>query len=474
LRSQALVVQARTLEQFERYGIAESAVERGHPIRHAAIFHGRHPFLHFDFARIKSRYPFALFLPQSESEALLLARLRTLGVEVERNTELLSFTDGSGGGSATVRRADGTTETVPYRWLVGCDGAHSTVRHALGIPFEGDAVGLRFFLGDLKLSGADVPGDELVIHLQHGNVLFIARLNDDITRVIAVEHGEQDESANRVPEIADFQLWIDEFGLEIHVEDAVWRSPFHINERKAMQYRKGNVFLVGDASHIHSPVAGQGMNTGLQDAANLVWKLAAVANGASDTLLDSYNEERGAVGDALLSSTSRGLEAATTTSPFTALFRDIAGSAISHLPWMQGQIVSFIAETAIHYRNSSIVTDAGGSGELRAGDRMPNPEVLLANGTQQALLAPLMRPQHLLITQHTSAVATAASALRSVNVLELAAQQSTGFAEHFGSEAGVCLVRPDGYLGFRGDRAAQRALFDYARSVGIDRRVESK
>jgi 3-(3-hydroxy-phenyl)propionate hydroxylase len=174
--SQALVVQARTLEQFERYGIAEKSVAQGHPIHHAAILHRRHRFLHFDFARIASRYPFALFLPQNETEALLLAHLRSLGAEVERNTELLSFRDGSGGGSATVRQANGTTETVPYRWLVGCDGAHSTVRHALGIAFEGDTVGLRFFLGDLKLSGSDVPGDELVIHLQDGNVLFIARL----------------------------------------------------------------------------------------------------------------------------------------------------------------------------------------------------------------------------------------------------------------------------------------------------------
>jgi 2-polyprenyl-6-methoxyphenol hydroxylase-like FAD-dependent oxidoreductase len=466
--SQALVVQARTLEQFERYGLAEKAVEQGHPIRHAAMFHGRHRFLHFDFARIKSRYPFALFLPQSETETLLLKHLRSLGIDVERKTELLAFKDSSDGGEATVRRGDGTAETIPFRWLVGCDGAHSTVRHALGIPFEGEGVGLHFFLGDLELTGADVPGDELVIHLQHGNVLFIARLNDKVTRVIAVEHGEQDESANRMPEIADFQRWIDAFGLQIRVGGAVWRAPFHINERKARHYRQGNVFLAGDSSHIHSPVAGQGMNTGLQDAANLAWKLAAVAHGAPDTLLDSYNEERGAVGEALLSSTSRGLEAATTTSPFTALFRDLAGSVISHLPWLQNQVVSFISETAIHYRDSSIVTDVGGSGELRAGDRMPNPQVTLADGTQKPLLSSLTQPQHLLITQKAPDVAAAASALRRVTMLELAPQQSAEFLENFGNNRGVWVVRPDGYLGFRGGSDSERALIDYARSMGID------
>jgi hypothetical protein len=247
----------------------------------------------------------------------------------------------------------------------------------------------------------------------------------------------------------------------------MWRAPFHINQRKARHYRVGNIFLAGDASHIHSPVAGQGMNTGLQDAANLAWKLAAVANGAPDALLDSYNEERGALGDALLSSTSRGLEAATTTSSLTAFFRDLAGSAITHLPWIQNQIVSFISETTIHYRDSSIVTDAGGGGNLRAGDRMPNPDVTLANGTEQPLLAPLTRPQHLLITQHIPGLTRLASSLRDVTLLELAPQQLSEVTEHFGGEPGMWLVRPDGYLGFRGGRDADRALVDYARSLAI-------
>jgi 2-polyprenyl-6-methoxyphenol hydroxylase-like FAD-dependent oxidoreductase len=465
--SQALVVQARTLEQFERYGIAEKTVAQGHPIRHAELFHRSHRIVHMDLARVASRYPFVLFLPQNETEALLLEHLQSLGVEVERNTELVSFTDGANGGSATIRSSGCDTETVPYRWLAGCDGAHSTVRHALEVPFEGDAVGLRFFLGDLKVTGADVPSDNLVIHLQHGDVLFIARLRNDITRVIAVQHSAQDSSADRMPEIADFQQWIDAFHLDIQVHDAIWRAPFHINERKARYYRKGNAFLAGDASHIHSPVAGQGMNTGLQDAANLAWKLIAVAGGAPEALLDSYNEERGAVGDALLSSTSRGLEMATTTNPFMVLLRDLAGTAISNLPFAQKQIAAFISETAIEYRDSSIVTDLGGSGNLRAGDRVPNPRVTLADGTQQLLLAPLATPQHLLITQGLTHHAAAASLLRGVTALELGPQQSSEFVDHFGSEPGIWVVRPDGYLAFRAGPEALPALADYARGMGI-------
>jgi len=149
--SQALVVQARTLEQFERYGLAEKAVEQGHPIRHAAMFHGRHRFLHFDFARIKSRYPFALFLPQAKPRRCCSHICAASGLKWSAKlsfwrsrTALMAERRQSGVGTAP--------ETIPFRWLVGCDGAHSTVRHALGIPFEGEGVGLRFFLGDLELT----------------------------------------------------------------------------------------------------------------------------------------------------------------------------------------------------------------------------------------------------------------------------------------------------------------------------------
>ncbi len=465
--SQALIVQARTLEQFERYGIAATAVAQGHPIRHAAMYHGGYRFVQVNLSRIHSRYAFALFLPQNETEALLLAHLRSLGVEVERNTELISFADEAGGGTATVRRAGGETETIPYRWLVGCDGAHSTVRHTLNIPFEGDSVGLRFFLGDLKLSGVDAPDEDLVIHLQDGNVLFLARLRSGITRVIVVQHSAQDDSGDRMPEMQDFQRWIDAYKLRIRVEDAVWRAPFHINQRKADRYRKGNVFLAGDASHIHSPVAGQGMNTGIQDTANLSWKLAAVAAGAPETLLDSYNAERGAVGDALLARTSQGLEVAATTSTFQALTRDLAGTVITHLPWVQDQIAGFIAETAIHYRDSSVVADLDGGEGLHAGDRVPNPLIRLVNGVDERLLAPLSEAKHLLITQGLTDPAATASRLRGAPAVHIAPGQSSEVTDLFGSQPGIWLVRPDGYLGFRGGPDSISALIEYARSVGI-------
>jgi 2-polyprenyl-6-methoxyphenol hydroxylase-like FAD-dependent oxidoreductase len=157
-------------------------------------------------------------------------------------------------------------------------------------------------------------------------------------------------------------------------------TPFHVNDRQAEHYRAGNVFLGGDASHIHSPLGGLGMNTGIQDAANLVWKLAAGARGANDSLLNSYEEERGAVGRSLLKFTDRGLKMATAANPFVESVRDAFLPLISGLRPIQKSFLGFVSETAIEYRSSSIVADHGGDGSLRAGDRMPDLTLDAKNG----------------------------------------------------------------------------------------------
>jgi 2-polyprenyl-6-methoxyphenol hydroxylase-like FAD-dependent oxidoreductase len=388
--SQALVVQARTLEQFERYGIADEAVARGRKLARGLLISEGKTIVTFELDRVPGRYAFALFLPQNETERLLIEHLRSLGGEVERGTELLSFTNTKEGVTAQLRQRSGATESVPARWLIGCDGAHSVVRKGINVPFEGDTVGLDFFLGDFELSGPDVPDDELRLYLHHGDVVVIGRLTDKLVRVIVALH--QDAGAppvNRQPALSDFQAALDRVGAKIIVHSSVWMTPFHINQRKAAQYRVDSAFLAGDASHIHSPVAGQGMNTGIQDTANLAWKLAAVADGAGEELLDTYNEERGAVGDALLRTTSLGLAAATSANSFFERLRDLVLPAVTNFEPVKQLMVGFVSETAIEYRSSSIIADYGGDGSLRAGDRVPNPDVEFAGGEFGRLLDPL-------------------------------------------------------------------------------------
>jgi hypothetical protein len=391
------------------------------------------------------------------------------------------------------------------------------------VPFEGDSVGLDFFLGDLELAGPDVPGDELRIHLHHGDVVFIGRLNDKFLRVIVALHGESgDPSVDRQPTLADFQAAIDRTGAKITVRSSAWMTPFHINQRKAARYRVDSAFLAGDASHIHSPVAGQGMNTGIQDAANLAWKLAAVADGASTELLDTYDEERGAVGEMLLKVTSRGLHAATTANPIFEHIRDFLAPALANLESVQNALVGFVSETAIDYCSSSIVADCGGSGSLRAGDRMSNPDVEYAGGKQGRLLDTLKDGRALTLGVGVEEMLKIRARVLRANIVELrstdgvlrtgietsiespvrkapdfhpvsstaAASGAAGRAfmpassaaadvvpaialltpeiiELLGSENRIIVIRPDGYLGFRGSIDDLARLDDYAHLTGL-------
>lgn len=358
--SQALVIQARTLEQFQRYGIAQTAVRCGRPLKNIRMVSEGKEIAHFTINQIQSRYPYALFLPQNQTETILNHRMESLGAKTERGVELLSLTQHPDGATVQLRHGDGHVEDVSARWVLGCDGAHSAVRQIAKIPFEGRGIALAFFLGDLQLSGPDTPSDELLLHFHHGDVVFLGPLTDKLTRVIVVRHEDgQDPFKDRGPALEDFQRALDDSGVKARVVASDWMTPFHVHDRQARHYRSGSLFLAGDASHIHSPVGGQGMNTGIQDAANLGWKLAAVARGSRDSemLLDSYEEERAAVGKALIDFTERGLQLATTANPFLIKLRNALLPYLSTITAIQKGAAGFISETAIGYRSSSIVHD---------------------------------------------------------------------------------------------------------------------
>ena len=222
---------------------------------------------------------------------------------------------------------------------------------------EGGGVGLSFFLGDLKLEGPDAPGDELSIHFHHGDVVFMARLPNDSVRLIVAMHEHQEKDLGRDLTLNDFQDAVDWAGVKVSLKSADWMTPFRVNDLQARHNRAGSVFLAGDASHIHSPVGGQGMNTGIQDVANLAWKLAAVWRGGQDALaqkalLNSYEEEREAVGKALLIFTERALKLATTPHTILEAVRDALAPLVSKLWPVQKKMLGFISETAIEYRGS--------------------------------------------------------------------------------------------------------------------------
>ena len=448
--SQALVVQARTLELLQRYGIAGTAVERGRKLGKAKFTSEGKELFRITLNQIPGRYPYVLFLPQNETEAILNEKMELLGVKTEREKELVSFTEDEGGVRAVLRDGKGKEETVRARWMVGCDGAHSTVRTQAGIKFEGEGVALSFFLGDVEAEGPDVPDDELSIHLHKGDVVFMGRLTDRLTRVIVALHSKQGEAEEREISIEDFQRAIDEAGVQVRVKSAEWMTPFRVNDLQAARYREGGIFLAGDASHIHSPVGGQGMNTGMQDAANLAWKLAAVVRGGDERLLDSYYEERGAVGKALLRMTGTGLKMATSANPAVEKVRDMLLPLLVGLHAVQREVAGFISETAIEYRGSSVVMDEGGDGALRAGDRMPDFAVRYG---ASSLLKDWTDGRHLAVVLDGSdaEIEEVRAGLSEARVVGL---RSEGLDEEgkrvMGAKKKLVIVRPDGYVGYRG------------------------
>lgn len=479
--SQALVVQARTLEQLQRYGVAATAVASGRKLTRGEFFSEGKRILSIDLHNISSRYPYALFLPQSETEAILNRHMESFGVRIERETELLGFEESGlaeAAVSALLRHADGSQEQIQPRWIIGCDGAHSVVRQHAGIDFAGAGTSLSFFLGDLELEGPDTPGDVLSIHFHHGNVVFMGRLSDKFTRVIVALHSNQSHSQENDPQtdspkrdltFADFQRPIDEAGIRVKILSSDWMTPFHVNDRQASHYRKGSVFLVGDASHIHSPVGGQGMNTGMQDAANLAWKLSAVAHGADDHLLDSYEEERAAVGKALLSFTGRGLKLATTANPLLEKLRDTLLPHLVGLHSVQKAVLGFISETAIEYRSSSIVSDHGGDGALRAGDRLPDIHI----GEQDkgsTLLERWKEPDHLAILLNATdeEAADMAAGFAAIPIYSLHGSDLDDEGRNLmGGEKKLFILRPDGYIGFRAPLTKRDELTAYVSKVGV-------
>lgn len=465
--SQALVVQARTLEQLQRYGIAEEAIARGRKLNEAKFYSEGKLIVDFKLEHLDGRYPFALFIPQSETEKLLNGYMESLGARTERRVELLELRQDPHL-HATLRHPDGGTEEIAPRWVIGADGAHSTVREKMGVSFEGGGVGLSFFLADCEVEGPDVPGDELSLHVHHGDVLFMAKLNERIVRLIVATH-EQQAAEKREISIEDVQRAVDRIGARAKIKSAEWLTPFHVNDRQAKHYRIGNVFLAGDASHIHSPVGGQGMNTGIQDVANLAWKVAAVARGASDTLLDSYEEERGEVGKALLRFTERGLKVATTSNPVVERVRDILGPLLSMLDPVQQRAVGFISETAIEYRSSSIVHDYGGDGHLRAGDRLPDLP-LRSPGRQTTLLDGWTVPRHRIfgLNLDQDDVQTMRTDLPNADVVPLATTDLQYEGRRlFGDDGKIFVLRPDGYLGFRSPMGFRVELLKYARQDAL-------
>jgi len=373
--SRALAVQARTLEFYSQVGLADTVVERGRKTIAANLWVAGKRAAHAVLGEMGvglSPFPYALIFPQDEHERLLVERLAEGGVQVERRTELLLFEDADGRVIAYLKRPDGEQERCEAAYLAGCDGAHSTVREALQIGFPGGVYDHLFYVADVEATGAAING-ELNIALDKTDFLVVFPLKSDgRARLIGTvrqeaEHQREELSWNDVS--TRILQW-----MPIDVKRVNWFSTYRVHHRVAGHFRKDRAFLLGDAAHIHSPVGGQGMNTGIGDAVNLAWKLAAVLQGrAGASLLDSYEPERIAFAQRLVATTDRAFTAVTSPGALARLIRlhvvPLLLAPIYRLTAARRLMFRTVSQTAVNYRESNL--SEGRAGAVHGGDRLP-------------------------------------------------------------------------------------------------------
>ena len=380
LQTRALGVQARTLEIYAQLGIVDAALALGKRGTGANIWaQGRR------MARVPlgeagaavTPYPFILILGQDDNERIMGDKLRELGLSVQWNTELVGLAQQPDGVTATLKLSDGTSRSIRAVWVAGCDGARSAVRELSGIAFPGAPYEHVFFVADVEATGSMVA-DEVNVYLwRKGFHLLFPMRGRDHWRIVGIL-----PPALRGRDDATFEAVIPslrtEAGAGLSFQACSWFSTYRIHHRAAARFRDRRCFLLGDAAHIHSPVGAQGMNTGLQDAYNLAWKLALVVQDrAAPALLDSYEDERIPIARRLLNTTDRAFRLIVSDSWLAGLFRTkviarIAAFALSR-PRLQRLGFRIVSQTAIHYRKSPLSQSLAAlpAGAPRAGDRFP-------------------------------------------------------------------------------------------------------
>jgi 2-polyprenyl-6-methoxyphenol hydroxylase-like FAD-dependent oxidoreductase len=438
-KSKAIVLWSRTLELIDRMGCGEAFVDAGIKVHEANIIAGAATIARIDFDGLETPHPYALMLPQSETERLMEQRLNSLGVKVERQVELTRFVADEDAVTAFLRPPDGSEEALDVDWMIGCDGPHSIVRHGLGRDFEGDTLPTHWILADLHLAGGPPP-DEIEIYWHEAGPLLLFPISAGRYRVIA-DAGEVKAGEHRSdPTLEEVQALIDQRGPGgVKASAPVWLSGFTINERKVGDYRSERVFLAGDAAHIHSPAGGQGMNTGMQDAINLAWKLALVCHRLAnpEPLLSSYSAERSEVGRQVLANASRLTTIAMLKSGVTQGIRNHLASLLFGFAPVRRAMTDAMSELSIDYPHSPLtIAGAHGHSGPAAGERAPFSAAGDRVGSGD-------RPRFAIFG--VADEGSAALIGRCADLLE--AEVRAPFADD-----GIWLVRPDGYVAMNARR----------------------
>jgi 2-polyprenyl-6-methoxyphenol hydroxylase-like FAD-dependent oxidoreductase len=485
--SRALAIQPRTLEVLAGFGVTDQLVGRGNTAveLHLHVDRRVRTMPMFDLGLDDTAYPYLLFLSQADTEDILQHHVQTSGVTVERGVELVDLRTDGEHVTCRLRHDNGGEETVTAGYVVGCDGAHSAVRRSAGIPFQGSSYPQTFVLADVEADG--IPPDAAHVFLSDAGMLFFFPLGRPASWRLLVMRPPTDPTPADAPvKLDEVQHLADTYtNGTVALHDPVWMTNFRLHHRAAARYRAGRVFLAGDAAHIHSPAGAQGMNTGIQDAVNLGWKLAhTICRLGPVELLDTYEPERSPIGRAVLRFTDRAFTVATSTNPLVRFARTRVAPAVIPLAARsraaRGYALRTVSQLGIRYRRSPLSTMGPGRPRRgpRPGDRLPDAPIV-GNGDSttlhQLIGAPgwhllLCGPSHAWNTERISELVRVRADALTVHRISARAQAGTlsdpdGRAlRRLGldtDDAALYLVRPDGHVGFRSGTAGLAELAAY-------------
>jgi 2-polyprenyl-6-methoxyphenol hydroxylase-like FAD-dependent oxidoreductase len=452
--SRALILHPRTLEVLRPLGVTQALLARADIAPAADLQLGSRVIrvTLSDLALPDTAFPHLSLIRQMDVERVLAEALADRGVEVERGTELAAVRDGPAGVRADLRSPAGSEETL-FGFVAGCDGPASTVRAQAGIGWPGRAYSVEVVLADAELEG-DLAGDAARVVAGRRGVAFAFRLGERTTwRLLATRAARADPSplgqlGPAVP-VAEVQALMDDAGLDAKIAGLAWSSQVRLQRRVADGFRRGRLFLAGDAAHAYSPATGQGMNAGIQDAVNLGWKLAFAADRPADRrLLDSYDRERRPVARQVLAMTNAAFWAEAAQGPLPSALRGrLAPLAAPLVPVVAGRrhlvagAVRLVSQLGVGYRHSPLSLEGTPRrrGGPRAGDRLPD-QLVSSAGRTIRLHELLARPGvHILLDRDADPPGPLPPG-RLVSVHRLTSSPGRG----------LIAVRPDGYVGFRG------------------------
>ncbi|AHE65713.1 FAD-dependent oxidoreductase [Legionella oakridgensis] len=486
-KSKALAIHVRTQDVLQDCGLITEILAQGHKVEGILLkSHGK-TLINAMFTNIEANSHFIVDLPQDKTERILFDGLLSKGGRVEWQTELTAILQNINSVQATLTREDGSSEQVHSTWLIACDGSHSTVRHLFNIPFIGAEYSQNWWLADLLIDWA-MPEERMVVYLHGHELVACFPMGEKRYRLILTAPDDKE------PTFEDIQDHFNRRSSDsAKLSNPIWITKFNIHHRQIQQYRRERVFFAGDAAHIHSPMGGQGLNTGIQDIYNLIWKLALVQKGyAQETILNSYHLERYPIGKEVLKKTDMMTRMMLIKNPVLIKIRNAFMSLMMSFDFIQNKLTRQMAELEISYAGSPIVKDLAHFKRLKAGHFVPNFNLSrLDNGQRQSLIEMVNGTLHHLF------LFSGKNASDVMNLVEIAKFIKKNHPETIVShlilsqpmdipaspclvwldegqevhhtydinQSAVILLRPDKYIGFTSMPADKASLIAYLQSI---------